>query len=298
METSPSPPSGNAGGRAHCPSAGSKHSRRPSSPGGVQCGPSRSRACAGTPKPVSRMPSGPSTRSASTSGSGPAGGPRHQDAEHARAHVVEPALARLVRQRDRRHQAQPLVGRRRGLRLRRSGRQSGRRQRRERRRGPGRGEVDAQPEPERQDVAHRDRPGRRHGARGRVRRVGEHDPVGQLRQQPVDRLLEGEDAVVDQREGGRGHHRLGHRGDPEDRVRRHRRRPRPGCGCPRRPARPRRPAPTHQAAPGTWSSATAPATTASTSSASPMPLPRRRIPGRTDAAAATHRRRAIRGACP
>ena len=49
-------------------------------------------------------------------------------------------------------------------------------------------------------------------------RLDEHPPVGQLRQQLVDRLVEAQPALLDQEQRADGDDRLGHRGDPEDGV--------------------------------------------------------------------------------
>jgi hypothetical protein len=76
--------------------------------------------------------------------------------------------------------------------------------------------------PEGQQVFDRDRPD---GGNGLVQRTvdpGQNTAVGHLRQQTVDRVLEVQDAVLDQKHGERGQYRLGERGDPEDRVPTHR----------------------------------------------------------------------------
>ena len=54
-------------------------------------------------------------------------------------------------------------------------------------------------------------------------RAAQHPPVRQLRQQPVHRLLQPEQAVLGQAQHHRRGDRLGDRGDPEQRVRPHRR---------------------------------------------------------------------------
>jgi hypothetical protein len=63
---------------------------------------------------------------------------------------------------------------------------------------------------------------RRDGLLQRAVDAGQHPLAGQLGQQLVDRLLEVDDVVLDQDHRGGGEHRLGHRGDPEDRVAAHR----------------------------------------------------------------------------
>ena len=49
----------------------------------------------------------------------------------------------------------------------------------------------------------------------------EHSAVGQFREQPVDRLVESEPAFLDEHHDRGRADRLGHRGNPEDRVAAH-----------------------------------------------------------------------------
>src|SRR5205823_3592141 len=75
---------------------------------------------------------------------------------------------------------------------------------------------------ERQQIAHDDRPRRRHGiVEGRVDSL-QHFAVGQLGQQPIDRVAQPQLAFFDQDHRRRGRDRLGQRRDAEDRVAPHR----------------------------------------------------------------------------
>ena len=136
--------------------------------------------------------------------------------------MLQPPLAGLADERQRRQPAHPLVGRRRHLGLRWAGAQVEHGHRLEHRLRPGAREVHAQPEPEREQVPHRDRPGGgdRLAVDGTVR-IDQHPPVGELRQQVVDRLVEPEPALLDEDEGCDGDDRLGHRRDAEERVAAH-----------------------------------------------------------------------------
>jgi hypothetical protein len=156
------------------------------------------------------------------------GGAGEQHAEHRRAGVVEPALARLREQRQGAEARDPgvgvglggWVGRADGSQVQiglggchhrpRSGRHKHLRHHPE-------------AEGERQQIARRDGARRRHRVLERSVGAAQHAPVGELREQPVDRLVEGEEALVDERERGRRRDRLRRRGDPEDRVAPHRR---------------------------------------------------------------------------
>jgi hypothetical protein len=74
-----------------------------------------------------------------------------------------------------------------------------------------------------QKVAHADRPPRGHGVVERP--VGPRQDLAprQLRQQPVDRLIEPQPAFLYQDHRRDGRDRLGHRGDAKDRIVPHRR---------------------------------------------------------------------------
>ena len=150
------------------------------------------------------------------------GGALDQHPEDIGARVVHPALARLVHQRERAEAADPLVRRGRGLRARHPLPEFQLGQRVGDRHGSGRGRDNAEAHGEGEQVPDGDRPVRGH----RVVELGvrplQHLPVGQLGQQPVHRLVQPEQAFLDQDHGrGRGD-RLGHRRDAEDRVAAHR----------------------------------------------------------------------------
>ena len=83
-------------------------------------------------------------------------------------------------------------------------------------------EVHPDAEREREQVAQRDRLVGRNGVVDRPVGITHHPPVGQLRQPPVDGIVEPDRAVGDQRERRRPGDRLRHRRDPEDRVAPHR----------------------------------------------------------------------------
>jgi hypothetical protein len=145
-------------------------------------------------------------------------GARDQHAQHLGPRVVHPPLARLVHQRQRPQAADPLVGRMWRRRL----------------RGPDaelllvHGLLDrivarrhhdhAEPHAERQQVAHGDRPLRRHRVVERPVEPPEDRAPRQLGQQPIHRLVQPELALLHQDHGRRGRDRLGHRGDAKDRV--------------------------------------------------------------------------------
>ena len=166
------------------------------------------------------MPSGSNTRSRRNTSSGLTGGAGDQHAEHVGAGVVQPPLARLVEQRQRRQPAHPLVGLRRHLRCRRPAPRpsspiasSS---------GCGHGAAKSMPSPRRKVRRSRTVIGRcaGHGvAVDRSPRVDEDPPVGELGQQVVDRIVEPQPALLDEDQGADRDDRLGHRRDAEDRCR-------------------------------------------------------------------------------
>ena len=169
------------------------------------------------------------------------GRPGDEDAEHVRSGVVQPPFARLVEEGQRRQPAHPLVRLGRLLRFGRAAPMPRSLHRFEQRLGPRRLEVHADPETERQDVVHRDRPMRRDGvALDRAPRVDEHPPVGELGKQVVDRVLEPEPALLDEDERGHRDDRLRHRRDAKDGVAANRLGFVHGSGCPRHRPRGRR----------------------------------------------------------
>ena len=147
---------------------------------------------------------------------------RDQHAEHVRAGVVHPALARLVHQRQRSQSAEPLVRRRRG-RARRALAQQQLGHRPLNRIGVRRRHHDAKAHAEREQIAHGDRPLRRHRIVERGVERAQHAPPGQLGQQPIHRLVEAQHALLHEDQRRHGDDRLGHRGDADDRVARDRR---------------------------------------------------------------------------
>ena len=127
------------------------------------------------------------------------GGACDQHAEDVRSGVVEPPLTRLVQQRQRGQPADPLVGRRRYLRPRWTVAQPEGGHRLDQRLRPRCGEVDPQPELERQHVADGDRTagGDRRAVDGPAW-VDEHATVGQLGQQVLDGVVEPQPALLDE----------------------------------------------------------------------------------------------------
>ena len=149
-----------------------------------------------------------------------AAGPRQQHAQHLGGRVVEPPLARLVHERqrpERRHPPVRIVGDG------RPGRPADAVQA-QRCLGPldriaaGRRHHRSEAEPEAEQILDRDRPMGGHGVVELGVDRAQHAAVGELRQQLVDRLLQPQQALVDQRQRRRRGDRLGQRGDPEDRV--------------------------------------------------------------------------------
>jgi hypothetical protein len=130
------------------------------------------------------------------------------------AAVVHPALARLVDERERAEPANPLIRRRPGLvvleRVQRVGD-------RDRSRF---GHHDAGAEGEGEQIPQRYRA---FGVFERPARIGEHGHVRQFREELVDRIVEAERAVLDERHRAGGDDRLRHRAGPADRVGCHRR---------------------------------------------------------------------------
>jgi len=114
---------------------------------------------------------------------------RDQHAENIRAGIVHPFLARLVHQRQSAKTADPLVGRRRRLRLGHSLTEV------ELARCPldriaaGRRHQDAEAHSERQQVAQGDRPSRRLGVVERTVETPQNPAIGELGQQPVDGVV-------------------------------------------------------------------------------------------------------------
>ena len=213
------------------------------------------------------MPSGSNTRSRRNTSSGCPAARAIEHAEHVGAGVVQPALARLVQQRQGAEPAHPLVGLGRHLRLRRAGAQAELAHRLEQRLRPRRLEVHAEPEPEREHVVQRDRPVGGDGvAVDRAPRVDEHPPVGELGQQVVDGIVEPQPALLDEDQRADGDDRLGHRRDAEDRVAADRLAPRRGSARRRHPTSTSSSRAASQATPPTVSRSTWPAMT------SPQPL--------------------------
>ena len=147
-----------------------------------------------------------------------AGGARDERAKQVRAGVVHPALARLVRQRERAEPPQPLVLPRRGLR--RGGALAelelvhGEVDRAE----ASGGEVEPEAEAEGEQIAQGDRAVGGHGLIERAVEAGHHLAVRQLRQEALDRVVEAEQALLDQDHRQSGADRLGEGGDAEDGV--------------------------------------------------------------------------------
>ncbi len=143
----------------------------------------------------------------------------HQHPEDVRPGVVEPALPRLMHERQGAQALDPCVG----------GERRGRPRRSERAQlQVFLGSLDgigawwchhgSEPQPEGQEVLDRDGTVRRH----RVVELGVETPqdpsVGQFGQQVLDRVLQLHDAVVDEHHGSHRRHRLTERRDPEDVV--------------------------------------------------------------------------------
>ena len=82
----------------------------------------------------------------------------------------------------------------------------------------GRSNDHAKPHAKREQVTQRQRPDCRHGVIQWPVYPPQHAAVRQLRQQPVDGLIEPELALLNQDHCGHGRNRLGHRCDAEDRV--------------------------------------------------------------------------------
>ena len=170
---------------------------------------------------MSRMPSGSKIRVRSTSVVRTSGGSGAQHAQHMRAGVVEPPLTGLRQQGQLAEPGDPGIGVHEGVRLRRTDRgQPGLRRRRDDRPRLGcQKHLHGHPEPERE----RQQPPHRHRTRGGKRVVeravhpAEHPAVRQLRQQPVNRLIQVEQALADQSQRRRRRDRLRRRRDPEQR---------------------------------------------------------------------------------
>ncbi len=147
---------------------------------------------------------------------------RDQHTQHVGPRVVHPLLARLVHERQGPEATDPLIrlGRRRRARrtLAKEDLLLGLLDRIRVRRSHDEAEAQA----EGQQVAHRDRPVRRHGLVERPVEPLQHLAVGQLGQQPIHRLVQSQLAFLHQDHRRRGRERLGHRGDAEDRVATHR----------------------------------------------------------------------------
>ena len=143
--------------------------------------------------------------------------------EHHRAHVVEPPLAGLILQRQRRQTPDPFVGFGRALRLGRTGAQAQVGHRVHEGPRPRRSEVHPDAEPEREDVAHRDGARRGHGLAVEWSATVDEDVAArELGQQIVDGLVESEPAILDEDQRSNRAHRLRHRREAEDRVARDR----------------------------------------------------------------------------
>ena len=129
----------------------------------------------------------------------------------------------MVEQGQRRQPAHPLIGIGRHLWLGRAGTQPQFSHLLEQRLRPRRPEVHPEAQPKREHVINGDRP----ASRDRVAVEGtaaiqEHAPLGQLREQVVNRILQSQPALLDEQQRPDGHDRLGHRRDPKDAVPAHR----------------------------------------------------------------------------
>ena len=164
------------------------------------------------------MPSGSNTRSRKKTSSGWPAARAIEHAQHIGTRVVQPPLARLVQERQRREPAHPLVGLGRHLRLRWPAAEVERVHRLHERLRPRRGEVHAETEAEREQVVDRDGPVAGTVSPRRPPAVDEHAPVRQLGKQVVDRVVEPQPALLDEDHRRHGRDRLGHRRDAEDAV--------------------------------------------------------------------------------
>ena len=147
------------------------------------------------------------------------GGTRDEHTEHVRAGVVEPALPRLVQQRERRQPAHPFVGRGRQLWFRRTAAQGELTHRVEQRLRPGRLEVHPEPEPEREDVVNCDLTVRRNRVsfEGSTP-VDEHAAIGELGKQRVDGIRQTQRGLLHEEQRPERDDRFRHRGNAKDAV--------------------------------------------------------------------------------
>ena len=151
---------------------------------------------------------------------------RDQNAEHERGRVVLPPLARLVHQGQRCEVSDPVVGvvRRARVRLRHGElkflRTLDDRIRRIKPRGLDDDEAIARPK--RQQILARDRAVGGNGLVDRAVHALQHAAGGQLGEQPGDRLVQRQPAVIDQEHRRGSKDGLGHRRDAKDRVPPHR----------------------------------------------------------------------------
>ena len=248
VDTSPPPPDGNAGGVDHWPSGGSKTTGSPVA--GFRSYDDPSRATSVAANAVSTIPSGAKTRSRSTTSNG---------APAARA-TRTPRMSALWWYVHRApgwcssgsvpSLAEPLVGFRGHLGRGRRGADPELVHRLHQRLRERCVEVHAQSGAEGQHVVHGDRAfGGDRLAVDRAERVDEHASIGELREQPVDRIVESEEVLLHQDQRRHRRDGLGDRRDAEEAVGSDRARPRRGSGGRRRRAgrrrrtRPTRPLP-------------------------------------------------------
>ncbi len=150
---------------------------------------------------------------------GLAGGSGDEHAEHIGSGVVEPPVAGLVEERQRREPPHPFVRWRRYLRLGRTGAELELGQRVEERLRPRRREIHADAELERQQVVQRDRSPRGHRFPvDRTSSVDKYAPVRQFGKQCIDGIVEPQLVLLDEDERRHRHDRLRHRRDAEDAV--------------------------------------------------------------------------------
>ncbi len=222
VASSPPAPSGKAGGADHS-AVGRIHERQRTADPGI-----RGRQTAGVRRPEGRARhrEGAEHPLLQHLVERLSGSPRSEHAEHLRAGAVEPRLARRGHQRQLREARQP------GLRI---GGRPGRR-RPEGVQGPFGGRGHDRPRLRRdehrtrhphapgegQQITHGGPAGRGHGVVERAVRTTQHPTLGEFGEQPVERLVQFQRAVLGQAQHRRGGHRLAQRGNPEQRVGPHR----------------------------------------------------------------------------
>ena len=144
---------------------------------------------------------------------------RHQHRLQQAARIVHPPLAGLVHEGQRREAPHPLVRR---MRRHRNGRTVDELELVDRLLDRRIVEQDTETEREGQEIAHNDRPKRRHGVIERSVDAAQHAPVRQVRKPALRRRIQGKSAFLRQHHDGSRGEGLGHRGDAEDRVALHR----------------------------------------------------------------------------